>query len=64
MQPAGAVFALACAISTLLAGCSLLTGMSLTPLARVVWRPMNFVALACLVLAAWGYKVAVFHGTI
>ncbi len=64
VQPAGATLAVAAAVFALLSGWSLFTGMALAPVWHAVWNLRSFVAVSVLVLGAWVYKIAVYHGMI
>jgi len=62
VQPAGTVLAVLAAMALLVTGWASVTGASLAPLARVIWRPALIWFAGGAVLAAWLYKLAVFHG--
>jgi hypothetical protein len=61
-QPAGALLAMATAMALLISVWALVTGMSLTPLASIVWRPRTVFAGAAVVIVAWIYKIMVVTG--
>ncbi len=56
-QPAGALLALICAMMCLIAGWSALSGMSLQPIGALLGRPIAFLTMLAVVLAAWGYTL-------
>lgn len=62
VQPAGATLAVVAAAVALLAAWSLLSGMRLTPVWDALWNLRSFVAASVLVLGAWLYKIAAYHG--
>ncbi len=58
VQPAGAMFALAMALSVFVGGWALWTGRSLYPLAAVLLSGRVLTALGLTVALAWAYRVA------
>ncbi len=58
-QPAGFLLGLATACMTLVAGWSLITGMSLRPLADALLRPRIGLMLLAIFLAGWAYKIII-----
>lgn len=63
-QPAGAVLALLTAMAAVLAGYALISGMSLTPIGVMIWRPRVVVIAAAVLLLAWVYKIVILTGMI
>lgn len=61
-QPAGALLALLTAMSAVLSGYALVTGMSLEPIAQAVWRPRTMIIGAAILLIAWAYKIVIHTG--
>jgi uncharacterized protein DUF2752 len=61
-QPAGAVLAMLTAMSAVLSGYALVTGMSLVPIGVLIWRPRFIVIAAAVLLIAWAYKIVVITG--
>jgi hypothetical protein len=59
-QPFGAVLALSLAMMVLIAGWSAVSGMRLEPLGRMMATKAFVLPWLVLLLAAWGYKAAVF----
>lgn len=55
-QPFGAILAVGLAMMALIAGWSAVSGMSLSPLGRVMATKMFIFPWIALLLAAWGYK--------
>ena len=64
VQPAGALLAIATAVAAILALYSLIGGVSLMPVWRVIWRPRVILASAAVVLVAWVYKTLLVRGVI
>ena len=62
VQPLGATLAVVAAVVALLAAWSLLSGMALAPVWGALWNLRTFIAASALVLGAWLYKIAVYHG--
>ncbi|MCC6681514.1 MAG: DUF2752 domain-containing protein [Phycisphaeraceae bacterium] len=62
IQPAGAVFALLCAVMCLVAGWSAISGMSLQPIGAILGRPLAFLIMLAVVLGAWGYTLCMHLG--
>lgn len=60
-QPAGALLALAAAAAVLVSAYALVAGLSLSPLARVLWRPRPVLIVAGFAVVSWAYKIAIFH---
>lgn len=63
VQPAGAAFALALAVFSLISGYALVTGLSLAPVWRGLWRPLPVLFAGSFVVAAWVYKIVLHLGT-
>lgn len=63
-QPAGAVLALLTAMAAVLSGYALISGMSLTPIGVMIWRPRVVVVAAAVLLLAWVYKIVILTGMI
>lgn len=61
-QPAGALLALLTAMAAVLSGYALVTGMSLTPIGAMLWRPRVVVIGISVLLIAWAYKIVVLNG--
>ncbi len=61
-QPAGAMLALLVAMAAVISGYALVTGMSLSPVGRILWRPIVLIPAIGLLLAAWIYKIAIVTG--
>lgn len=61
-QPAGALFALACAAGVIIGGYAVLTGMPVKPLLGRIARPRWFAIMGVAVAVAWAYKVVVVLG--
>ncbi len=59
VQPGGALFTLATAMAVLVSGWALLTGMSLSALGNLIWRPATIWMVGGIVMAAWVYKLVV-----
>lgn len=57
-QPFGAMLALSLAMMTLIAGWSAASGMSLTPLGRVMATKRFVLSWIAILLVGWGYKAA------
>ena len=57
VQPAGALLAVLTALAVLVSGYALITGASLAPLGRALWRPRTVVLLAAAILAGWAYTL-------
>ncbi len=64
VQPAGVAFALAVAGAALLSGWCVLSGASLAPVGRFIWRPRFVILAAGLVLLAWLYKILLVTGVL
>ena len=58
IQPAGAVLAVVTALLALVSGYALAVGMSLAPLAKILWRPRWVIALIVLIVVSWAYTLA------
>jgi len=56
-QPMGFIFGLATAMTAVVSGWSVLTGMRLTGIAQQLRLPSTWFVLVLLVLLAWGYKI-------
>lgn len=56
-QPAGTLLAVLTAITAVVSGWALVSGMSLAPLGRAVWRPRHLLGLIALLLVSWGYTL-------
>ena len=63
-QPAGAVMAIATAMLAVVSCYTLVTGISLVPLGKMIWRPRWAIALGVLLLASWAYTIAIAMGSI
>ncbi len=63
-QPAGFMLALATASLWLMTVYAVTVGVSLGPVARLLWRPAVFWIFAGIVLASWGYKVWLVLGSV
>jgi hypothetical protein len=61
-QPAGAILALLTAMTVVVSGYALVTGMSLAPIGLMLWRPRIVIVGLAIVLAAWVYKIVVLTG--
>jgi hypothetical protein len=61
-QPFGAMLAVALAMMTLIAAWSAISGMTLTPLGRVMATKAFILPWLALILLAWGYKAATVGG--
>jgi ferric-dicitrate binding protein FerR (iron transport regulator) len=59
VQPAGATMALALAMGAWLAGWSLVTGRSLEPMVRPLWRWRTAIVALAIVLGGWAFKLMV-----
>lgn len=57
VQPAGALFALAMAMSVVVGGWALLTGRSLMPVATAIVAPRWLITAGVIVALAWGYRI-------
>ncbi len=62
VQPAGAILALSLAATIMVAGWCVITGASLKPLFRRLWKLPTLIVIIAVLLGAWGYKVAVMNG--
>ncbi len=61
-QPAGAVLAVVSAMICLIAAYTMVTGISLLPIFRVVWQPKVIILFGVLVMGAWIYKIVTYQG--
>ena len=63
-QPAGMLLALGCALLSVVSFWSLVSGMSLAPLGRMLARPAAIVVMIATLLASWAYTLtlAFLHG--
>ncbi|MFA9479049.1 DUF2752 domain-containing protein [Phycisphaerales bacterium AB-hyl4] len=57
-QPAGAVLAILTAMTAILTGYAAITGMVLTPIFQLIFRPATIVALVILLLLGWAYTLS------
>ena len=55
-QPAGAVLAVLVAAAAILSAYAAITGVSLLPITRWIWRPRIILGLGAFVFLAWIYK--------
>lgn len=58
-QPAGALLALLTAMLLIVSGYATVTGISLSPLGRTLWRWQVVAALIALILAGWAYTLGI-----
>ncbi|MEX0655425.1 MAG: DUF2752 domain-containing protein [Phycisphaeraceae bacterium] len=56
-QPTGSLLALFTAMTAIVSGYATVTGMSLAPIGRAIWRPRMVVLFVTLLLAGWTYKI-------
>ena len=63
-QPAGALLAVLTVMAMVVSGYALVTGMSLTPLSRAIWRPKVVVIGLIVLVLAWIYKIVIHTGMI
>ncbi len=61
-QPAGALLSVITAMTAILSGYALVTGMSLAPIGRAFWRPRVVVIGVAILLVAWAYKIVIHTG--
>ncbi len=61
-QPAGAMLCLATAMACVVSGYALITGMSLLPISRAVFRPKVIIIGAAGLIIAWAYKIVIHTG--
>lgn len=61
-QPAGAVLAVLTAMAAVVSGLALVTGMSLAPIGRALWRPRIVMLSGAALVAAWVYKIVIVTG--
>ncbi len=61
-QPAGAILAVLTAMTSVVSGYALASGMLLTPITKLLWRPRVVIVAASVLILAWVYKILVLTG--
>ncbi len=59
VQPFAALLAVATAVLAIVSGYALVSGMSLAPIGRAVWRPRVIIPALVLLVASWVYTLLV-----